>query len=98
MKHALHISARFDQPEFLQQLVERLACRRYDLGYLNEPLPGEWKALEISSTETYVSGTLGIDFGDDQAPVQMPFITCFLFTCTRDAGTGYQLNWSASLS
>lgn len=49
MKHLLHISAAFDQPELVQNLVERLAYRRYDAGYDKEIMPPGCKALETSS-------------------------------------------------
>ena len=98
MKQTLHISAAFDQPEFIQNLVERLAYRRYELGYSNEKVPLGLNSLETSSTETYVSGTMAIDFEDGQLPINMPFITCFLFTCIKGKTDPYQLIWSSSLS
>jgi hypothetical protein len=102
MKQHLHISASFDQPEFLQNLVERLAYRRYDLGFGNEKMPAGFKALETSSTETYVSGTMALDFnaetGDAREQINMPFITCFIFTCIKGKTDPYQLIWSNSLS
>ena len=61
MKKNLHISASFDQPEFVQNLVERLAYRRYDQGFSKQLVPRGLKAIETSSTETYVSGTIAID-------------------------------------
>ncbi|MGQ0740395.1 MAG: hypothetical protein ACT4OJ_15195 [Bacteroidota bacterium] len=97
MKQHLHISASFDQPEFVQNLVERLAYRRYDLGYGNEKVPRGFKALETSSTETYVSGTLAIDTGSSEH-INMPFITSFLFTCIKGKTDPYQLIWSSSLN
>ena len=102
MKQTLHITAFFDQPEFLQNLVEQLAYRRYDLGYGKEKLPQGWTALETSSTETYVSGTLGMDItGNVETPaehINIPFITSFLFTCIKGEKEPYQLIWSSSLS
>ncbi|MEO7984607.1 MAG: hypothetical protein ABI688_11040 [Bacteroidota bacterium] len=102
MKQTLHISAAFDQPEFLQNLVERLAYRRYELGFGNEKMPPGFKALETSSTETYVSGTMAIDFttgdSDSEERINMPFITCFLFTCIKGKTEPYQLIWSSSLN
>ncbi len=98
MKQSLHISAFFDEPGFIQNLVERLACRRYELGYSKENIPRGLKALETSSTETYVSGTMAINFEDGQEPINMPFITCFLFTCVKGKTDPYQLIWSSSLS
>jgi len=98
MKKNLHISATFDEPEFVQNLVERLAYRRYELGYGNQKMPAGFKALETSSTETYVSGTMGIDFDKKNQHINMPFITCFIFTCIKGKSDPYQLIWSSSLS
>lgn len=98
MKKNLHISATFDEPEFVQNLVERLAYRRYELGYGNQKMPAGFKALETSSTETYVSGTMDIDFDKKNQHINMPFITCFIFTCIKGKSDPYQLIWSSSLS
>lgn len=97
MKKLLHISAAFDQPELVQNLVERLAYRRYELGYGTQLMPRGLKALETSSTETYVSGTMAIDT-DNNEIINMPFITCFLFTCIKGKSEPYQLIWSSSLN
>lgn len=102
MKQTLHISANLDQPAFIQSLVEQLAYRRTDLGYSNEKMPKGFEALETSSTETYVSGTLAVDFPGTEPGmnerINMPFITCFLFTCIKGKNDPYQLIWSTSLS
>lgn len=97
MKQHLHISASFDQPELVQNLVERLAYRHYDIGYGMEKMPEGWTALETSSTEAYVSGTLSIEAGKEEI-IHMPFISCFNFTCIKGTGDPYQLIWSCSLS
>lgn len=96
MKNSLHITAIFDQPGFLESLVEKLADRRYDIGYSNAIVPEDSEAIETSSTETYTSGTVAIDEGDEL--INMPFITRFLFTCTKNENEPYKLAWSASLS
>jgi hypothetical protein len=98
MKQNLHISAFFDQPEFVQNLVERLAYRRYEQGYGKQRVPPGLKAIETSGTETYVSGTMAIDFEDGQDPIHMPFITCFAFTCIKGDSEPYQLIWSSSFN
>ena len=102
MKKTLHISAAFDQPEFVQNLVEQLAYRRSEIGYSKQVMPRGFKALETSSTETYVSGTISIDMSGDRETVEdrinMPFITCFMFTCIKGTSDPYQLIWSSSLS
>ena|ERR1700752_4402085 len=97
MKKDLHISASFDEPEFVQNLVEKLAYRRYDIGYGKLPMPKGWKGLETSSTETYVSGNLAID-AENNETINMPFITAFLFTCIKGKSEPYQMIWSSSLS
>jgi hypothetical protein len=97
MKKDLHISASFDEPEFVQNLVERLAYRRYELGFSKQQMPRGLKALETSSTETYVSGTMALDMENEER-INMPFITAFVFTCVKGKTDPYQLIWSASLS
>jgi hypothetical protein len=97
MKKLLHINANFDAPQFLQNLVERLAYRRYDLGYGQEKMPEGYLALETSSTETYVSGTIELNDEKDEA-VRMPFITSFLFTCIKGNYEPYQLIWASSMN
>jgi hypothetical protein len=97
MKQALHIRASFDQPQLLENMVEKLAYRRYESGFDKEKMPRGWQANETSSTEAYVNGTVEFKFnGIDQ--IKMPFITCFLFTCIRGKKEPYTLNWSISLS
>lgn len=98
MKKALHISASFDQPELVQNLVERLAYRRYEQGYSLEKMPAGLKAIETSSTEAYVTGTMNIGSPDGLEEYNMPFITSFLFTCIKGKQEPYQLIWSSSLN
>ncbi|HWR32948.1 MAG TPA: hypothetical protein VN451_05465 [Chitinophagaceae bacterium] len=98
MKKNLHISASFDEPELVQNLVERLAYRRYEIGFSKQTVPRGLKAIETSSTETYVSGTMAIDADNSNEHFNMPFITCFLFTCIKGPSEPYQLIWSSSLS
>jgi hypothetical protein len=96
MDRSLHITAIFDQPGFLETLVEKLADRRYDIGYAKSVVPKDSEALDSSSTETYVSGTVAIDDNDEL--INMPFITCFFFTCIKEKEGPYKLAWSSSLS
>lgn len=102
MKKNLHVSASFDEPEFVQNLVERLAYRRYEFGFSKEKMPKGFKALETSTTETYVSGTMAIDIPADTSTgeerINMPFITAFIFTCIKGKGDPYQLIWGSSLN
>jgi hypothetical protein len=96
MKKSLHITATIDQPEFLEDMVEKLAYRHNDLGYSKQIMPDGREALETSSTETYVSGTVAIE--DAGEMINMPFITSYLFTCTKGKTGVYNLEWGSSLS
>ena len=100
MNQVLRITAILDQPELLENLVEKLASRRYDIGYSREAVPQDWQAVETSSTETYVSGTLSMSgsMNNDDASINMPFITSMLFTCIKGKENDYRLLWSSSLS
>ena len=96
MKKDLHISATLDQPVFLEDLVEKLAYRHYDIGYGKAIVPQDSVAIETSTTETYVSGTVAIE--EKNELINMPFITRFLFTCIKGKDGSYKLAWSSSLS
>ena len=96
MKKNLYITATIDQPGFLEDMVEKLASGHNDLGYSKQQMPDDREALETSSTETYVSGTVAID--DAGQEINMPFITSFLFTCTKGKDNAYKLEWGASMS
>lgn len=98
MKKDLHISAMIDQPGLVQNLVERLAYRRYDIGYGLQTVPRGLKALETSTTEAYVSGSLDMAVPGSRENYRIPFITCFTFTCIKGPGDPYELIWSASLN
>jgi hypothetical protein len=96
MKKSLLISTTLDQQSLLENMVEKLACRRYDFGFGNEKMPRNFDALETSSTETYVSGTVALS--DKNENINMPFITSFLFTCIKAKNDHYKLTWAASMS
>ena len=93
MKKALHITPAIDQPAFLEDLVEKLAYRHYDIGYGKQGMPVNHESLETSSTDTYVSGTMIMD--DSGEHVDIPFMTRFVFTCIK--GKIVVINWSGVL-
>ena len=94
MKNTLHINASFDRPDLLEQMVEQLA------GTFNNNLLttiGEWQSVETCSTETYVSGT--IQFADENnEPINIPFISRYLFTCLHESKAANKLHWAASFN
>ena len=97
MKNSLLISASVDRPELLESMVKQLAVRHSDIGYGKARVPKAWKALESSTIESYVSGNLQLTLPGNEI-IKMPFISCFLFTCTKEKREPYKLNWSISLS
>ena len=94
MKKTLRIKATIDEEAFLEDMVEKLALRHNYTGS-NKKL-GVNDALETSSTETYVSGTMAIETRNTQ--INMPFITSFLFTCIKESKDTYSLEWGISMS
>lgn len=102
MKQTFYISASFDQPEFLQDLVERLADRRYKTGFISQTIPAKHHSFESSTIETYVSGIIGIDIPVDtetgEERINMPFTTSFLFTCIKAKQKRFNMEWVLSLS
>jgi hypothetical protein len=97
MKKDLHLTATVDKSDLLEDIIEKLATRRNDLGYGNARVPLTWQALEVSSVETYLSGTIEFDYNTLQR-IRIPYITCFLFSCTKAKHNDYGLSWSVSLS
>ncbi|MGZ8551231.1 MAG: hypothetical protein ACXWV2_11240 [Chitinophagaceae bacterium] len=75
MNKSLHISAIFDQPGFLESFVEKLADRRYDIGYSKAIVPKDLQAMETSSAETFTSGTIAID--ENSELINMPLSPAF---------------------
>ena len=97
MKKNLHLTASVDKPDLLEDIIEKLATRRYDIGCGQARVPNTWEALETSSVESYMSGTVEFDYNETQR-IRIPYITCFLFSCTKEKNDPYDLRWSLSLS
>ena len=92
----LTISASVDEVNFLQDLVEKLAYRRENSPYIRRPMPCGQVAVDTSSLEAYISGT--IDIAGDGENMHIPYTTCFMFTCIKGRRDNYNLSWSNSLS
>lgn len=93
---SLAITAILAEPHILRNLVEQLATRRYDIGYSHEKVEPGWRTIETSSIEAHVSGDTNISSGNSLT--QIPFTTCFLFTCIKGKKQRYALTWVRSLS
>jgi len=98
MNNLLDITAALDQPALLENLVEKLASRRYDIGYCKQAVPKNWEAVEVASAEVYTSGTLSFPIEADESSINIPFITSMLFTCIKGRDDRYRVLWSSSLS
>jgi hypothetical protein len=97
MKKNINLTASVDKPEVLENIIEELATRRYDIGYGNAVVPDSWQAIDTSSVESYMSGRVEFDYNETQR-IMIPYITCFLFSCTKEKSNPYDLMWSISLS
>jgi len=90
------ISATLAEHRLLRSLVEGLADRRYDSGYCLEKVQPGWKAIETSSIEAHVSGDIYLSAETGQ--FNIPFVTAFLFSCTKGKWLNYNFTWVHSLS
>lgn len=97
MKKDLHLVASVDRPEMLNEIIVKLAIRPYDIGYGRARVPRSWYALDTSSVEAYISGGVEFDYNETQR-INIPYITGFVFSCTKENDKPYDLKWSFSLS
>jgi len=97
MKNNLHLITSVDNTDMLEMIIEQLATRRYDSDYVNLSVPVSWQAIDTSSVEIYMSGKMEFDHNEKERIV-IPYITSFLFSCTREKNKAYDLMWSISLS
>jgi hypothetical protein len=93
---ALAVTVTLDEAPLLKNLVEKLAHRRYDIGYADQLMPSGWQAIETSTIEAYVSGCM--DIAEKEEYIAMAYTTCFSFTCTKAFGGDNTLSWVNSLS
>ncbi len=94
---SLAITTTLVEPILLQNIVEKLADRRNSQASQTfEKVQVGWQAVRSSTIEAYVSGSVNLLDGEDK--VEMPFVTCFLFTCTKIRGGKSNLVWASSLS
>ena len=100
MKQTLNVTANLNEPLLLKTVVESLASRHVDLGFDKTPVPNQWKAIETSCIQAYVLGNFDMQdkglFADEQ--INVPFASCFLFTCIKAKHGLFNLEWSSSLS
>ena len=99
MKQLMSVSANLYEPALLKNVVEKLASRHVDMGFSHIPVPQQWKAIESSCIQATVSGSFDLHKKDDNEEQEdIPFDSCFLFTCIKGKNDLYNLEWSSSLS
>lgn len=101
MNKALHITATFDKPGFLKDLVEKLAQRHREYKDPAIRLPKGFRNLNVSSTEAFASGDVKLAYHKKRQPnhsINIPFTTSFLFTCRKSRNGSCKVVWSNSLS
>lgn len=90
------ISAALEETFVLKCIVEEVASSRSGSGYADEQVQPGWQAIETSSLEAYASGYLNLT--EKTENIDMPFDSCFLFTCIKVKNSRYDLTWASSLS
>jgi len=96
MNKSLSITTILTQPDLLINLVEKLAWQRSNTSIGKTKIPRNLKPFDTSSIETYVNGTVAL--AGDGDTINMPFITCFMFTCIKEKDGLYKVTWASSLS
>jgi hypothetical protein len=94
------VIATLDEIELFESLVKKLVRRQFDTVYSNRTPLKNWQAVETSSAETDVRGTISFsdEINNENAAINVPFITSMLFTCIKTKADSYELLWSSSLS
>ena len=93
---ALSITTTMQDASALQLLVETLAQSKAKPDLNFEELQPGWRTIARSSVEVYVSGNINLSHQKDA--INIPYITSFFFTCTKELESQYGLTWSNSLS
>ena len=91
----LAITATIEESCMLQLLVETLAETHSDSSKRFKRVQPGWKAITTSSIEARVSGILNLS---GKKNLDIPFVTGFVFTCTKALKGKHDLTWSNSLS
>ncbi|HYM94637.1 MAG TPA: hypothetical protein VET23_10890 [Chitinophagaceae bacterium] len=92
----LSVTTSLFEPSLLQNLVEKLADLHVDNGFSLEEVQDGWEAIDTSTIEAYINGDNSLSVQSEM--MNIPFVTCFLFTCIKTKGEEYKLCWSHSLS
>jgi hypothetical protein len=90
------ITATITESQLLRSIIEDLANGRYDTGFNHEKVQPGFQAIETSSIEAHVS--VDLNLFSEKEDFKIPFVTSFVFTCTRGRWLNYNFTWVNSLS
>ena len=92
----LSITTTTFKPGTLRMLVEKLAQLQSDIGYSLQEVDAGWEAIDTSTIESYVNGD--INLSGISSDINIPFVACFVFTCSKSKESNYSFTWGSSLS
>ncbi|MEO6406206.1 MAG: hypothetical protein ABIY51_07015 [Ferruginibacter sp.] len=85
-----------NEPLLMKLIVEELSAKKNYAGMAGLKLDENLVALDSSSHETFVTGN--IDFTYSNMKISLPFMTSFLFSCSKSRRPFFEMQWSMSLS
>jgi hypothetical protein len=90
------VETSINEPLLMKLIVEELAAKNLSGSMAGFKLDENLVALDSSTHETFVTGN--IDFEYSNMKISIPFITGFLFTCTKSQRPFFEMHWAMSLS
>jgi hypothetical protein len=93
---SLAVRISLGEPNLLKNIVEQLAYRRSATWQSPEFVQSEWRSIETSTIEAFVSGMMILT--EESSFIHEQFTTCFLFTCIKSKKGNHELTWASSLS
>ncbi len=90
------VETSINEPLLMKLIVEELAAKNHNLCMAGIKLDENLVALDSSTHETFVTGN--IDFEYSNMKICIPFLTGFLFTCTKSKRSFFEMEWVLSLS
>lgn len=88
------VTVTLDHFQLTRDLVEKLAFRSFAAPEKKDDLDG--MAMDLSSIEAYVKGSLHLAEGDRSRRV--PFLGSYFFTCVQTSKGDNLMHWAHSLS
>lgn len=90
------VETSINEPLLMKLIVEELAAKNLNAGMAGISLDENLITLDSSTHETFVTGN--IDFEYSTMKICIPFLTGFLFTCTKSKRPFFEMQWANSLS